>query len=68
MLVLTRKMGESINVITPEGILLEVVVTQIKGKQVRIGIAAPEDTKIYRPEVIGRHGKNVQDLQNHEKH
>ena len=44
MLVLTRKLGESIAI--DDHIKIRVV--QIKGKQVRLGIEAPKDTKIHR--------------------
>ncbi|MEO5971224.1 MAG: carbon storage regulator CsrA [Bdellovibrionia bacterium] len=47
MLVLTRKLGESIAIDDH----IKVVVVQIKGKQVRIGIQAPKETKIHREEV-----------------
>ena len=47
MLVLTRKLGESIAI--DDHIKIRVV--QIKGKQVRLGIEAPRDTKIHREEV-----------------
>ena len=47
MLVLTRKLGESIAI--DDHIKIRIV--QIKGKQVRIGIEAPKDTKIHREEV-----------------
>ncbi len=47
MLVLTRKIGESIAI--DDHIKIRVV--QIKGKQVRLGIEAPKDTKIHREEV-----------------
>ncbi len=47
MLVLTRKLGESIAI--DDHIKIRIV--QIKGKQVRIGIEAPMDTKIHREEV-----------------
>lgn len=47
MLVLTRKIGESITIDDT----VKVVVLQIKGKQVRIGIQAPKETKIHREEV-----------------
>ncbi len=47
MLVLTRKLGESI-AIDDE---IKIVVLQIKGRQVRLGIEAPKDTKIHREEV-----------------
>ena len=47
MLVLTRKLGESIAIDDD----IKIVVVQIKGKQVRLGIDAPRDTKIHREEV-----------------
>ena len=47
MLVLTRKLGESIAI--DDHIKIRVV--QIKGKQVRLGIEAPRETKIHREEV-----------------
>lgn len=47
MLVLTRKIGETIAI--DESI--KIVVIQIKGKQVRLGIEAPKHTKIHREEV-----------------
>lgn len=47
MLVLTRKLGESIAIDDH----IKIVVVQIKGKQVRLGIKAPSDTKIHREEV-----------------
>lgn len=47
MLVLTRKLGESIAIDDN----IKITVVQIKGKQVRLGIQAPQDTKIHREEV-----------------
>ena len=47
MLVLTRKVGESI--IIDDQIKVQVV--QIKKKQVRIGVEASRDTKIHREEI-----------------
>lgn len=47
MLVLTRKIGESIAIDDH----INITVVQIKGKQVRLGIKAPIDTKIHREEV-----------------
>ena len=47
MLVLTRKLGESIAIDDD----IKIVVVQIKGKQVRLGIEAPQHTKIHREEV-----------------
>lgn len=50
MLILTRKSGESILV----GDHIRVVVVEIKGRQVRLGVEAPDDTKIYRGEIFDR--------------
>ena len=47
MLVLTRKLGESIAIDDH----VKIVVVQIKGKQVRLGIKAPQETKIHREEI-----------------
>jgi carbon storage regulator len=47
VLVLTRKVGESITI--DDNIKIRVV--QLKGKQVRLGIEAPKETKIHREEV-----------------
>lgn len=47
MLVLTRKLGETIAIDDD----IKIVVVQIKGKQVRLGIEAPRDTKIHREEI-----------------
>ena len=47
MLVLTRKLGESIAIDDH----IKIIVVQIKGKQVRLGIKAPQETKIHREEV-----------------
>ncbi|MBT3234910.1 MAG: carbon storage regulator CsrA [Bdellovibrionales bacterium] len=53
MLVLTRKLGESIAIDDH----IKIIVVQIKGKQVRLGIKAPKETKIHREEVY----KAIQD-------
>ena len=47
MLVLTRKLGESIAIDDH----IKIVVVQIKGKQVRLGIKAPRETRIHREEI-----------------
>ena len=47
MLVLTRKLGESIAIDDH----IKITVVQIKGKQVRLGIKAPKETKIHSEEV-----------------
>ena len=48
MLILTRKIGESIAI----GDNIKVYVMEIKGRQVRLGIEAPTDTKVHREEVF----------------
>ena len=47
MLVLTRKLGESITIAGG----IEITVLRFKGQEVRIGISAPPDTKILRSEL-----------------
>jgi carbon storage regulator len=47
MLVLTRKVGESIMI----GDDIEIVVKEIRRNQVRIGIDAPQDVPIHREEI-----------------
>ena len=50
MLVLTRKLGESITV----GNEIKITVVEIKGKQVQLGITAPPSIRIYREEIFKR--------------
>ena len=50
MLVLTRKVGESIAI----GDDVKIIVMQIKGKQVRLGIKASPTTVVHREEVYQR--------------
>lgn len=60
MLVLTRKLGESIAIDDH----IKIVVVQIKGKQVRLGIKAPKETKIHREEVYQAiHDQNTEAAQ-----
>lgn len=47
MLVLTRKIGESINI----GDDIKIRIMEIKGGAVRLGIEAPKSTAVYREEV-----------------
>ena len=47
MLVLTRKLGEVIRV----GDAVSVHVLEVRGNQVRLGVEAPADVRIYREEV-----------------
>ena len=48
MLVLTRKVGESIKISDD----VKVTVLEVKGKNIRLGIEAPKTTKVYREEVF----------------
>ncbi|MGK0289179.1 MAG: carbon storage regulator [bacterium] len=50
VLILTRKLGESITI----GDDIKIQVIEIKGKQVRLGIQAPESMTIHREEVYLR--------------
>lgn len=47
MLVLTRKIGECIRI----GDVVVVRVLEVRGSQVRIGVEAPSDVRIYREEI-----------------
>ena len=47
MLILTRKPGESVYI----GDGIKVTIVEIKGNQIRVGIDAPKDMRIYREEI-----------------
>lgn len=47
MLVLTRKIGESIMI----GDTIEVKIIAVEGDQVKLGVDAPRSVKVYRSEV-----------------
>ncbi len=47
MLVLTRRLGEAITI----GDNIRIVVVDISGHQVKLGIDAPKDVEIYREEL-----------------
>ena len=50
MLVLTRRLGEAITI----GENIKIVVVDIDGNQVKIGIEAPREIEIYREELFER--------------
>ena len=50
MLILTRKMGETLMI----GADVTVTVLGVKGSQVRIGITAPEEVAVHREEIYNR--------------
>lgn len=57
MLILTRKLGESIQI----GDEIRITFLNIKGKQIRIGIEAPEKIPVHREEVYRLiHEQNLQ--------
>lgn len=47
MLILTRKQGESVFI----GDNIKVTVVEVKGHQIRVGIDAPKEIRIYREEI-----------------
>ncbi len=47
MLILTRKLGESIQI----GDDCRITIIEVQGKQVRLGIEAPKEVTVYREEV-----------------
>jgi carbon storage regulator len=50
MLILTRRLGESVKV----GDEVTVTVLGVKGSQVRLGFAAPKDVAVHRQEIYER--------------
>ena len=48
MLVLTRRLGEAITI----GDNIKIVIVEIDGKQVKIGIEAPKEIEVYREELF----------------
>lgn len=50
MLVLTRRVGEGITI----GTNIRVVVVEIKGGQVRLGIEAPASVSVHRDEIYAK--------------
>lgn len=55
MLILTRKIGEQVAI----GDRIKVFIVDVKGKQVRLGIEAPQETPVYRHEIYQKiHAEN----------
>ena len=50
MLVLTRKIGETVTI----GDNIKVSIIDIKGRQVRLGIAAPPEMRVHREEIFAK--------------
>ena len=54
MLILTRRLGESIIIELPTGQQIQVTVLGVKGNQVRIGTEAPKEIAVHREEIAQR--------------
>lgn len=52
MLVLTRKNGESLQIVTKNNEVIEITITNVCGEQVKIGFDAPPECRILRQELI----------------
>lgn len=52
MLVLSRKEDEAIIIKLPNGEQIDVIVTQINGNHIRVGVDADEDVEIVRKELL----------------
>jgi len=50
MLILTRRVGETLNI----GDDIQVTVLGVRGSQVRIGVKAPKDVAVHREEILER--------------
>ena len=53
MLVLTRKLGESITCTLPDGSVIVLTLVEVRGDKARIGIDAPKSVQVLRTELIG---------------
>ncbi|TDJ62940.1 MAG: carbon storage regulator [Proteobacteria bacterium] len=54
MLILTRRVNETLVITIPDGRRIEVEVLGFKGNQVRVGVSADTDIVIHRGEVQAR--------------
>ena len=61
MLALSRKQGEAIMI----GTDIEITVLEVKGDQIKIGIAAPKSVPVYRKEIYAQiHEANRETVSN----
>ncbi len=55
MLILTRRIGETIVISDKEGnVVAKATVLGVKGNQVRVGVDAPKDVSVHREEIQQR--------------
>ena len=54
MLVLTRRIAETIYQINPDGSVVKMTILGVKGNQVRLGVEAPKNVTIHREEIMKR--------------
>ena len=54
MLVLTRKLGESISCTLPDGNVIVLTLVEVRGDKARIGIEAPKSVQVLRTELSGQ--------------
>ena len=58
MLVLSRKVGETVVITAPDGTSIVVMLVEVRGEKARIGIAAPTSWAIHREEIQNRISAN----------
>lgn len=58
MLVLSRKVGETIVITAPDGTQIVLMLIEVRGDKCRIGIAAPKSYAINREEIQQRISAN----------
>ena len=54
MLVLSRKVGETVIITAPDGTQIVLMLVEVRGDKCRIGIAAPTTYTIHREEIQSR--------------
>ena len=67
MLVLTRRLDQAITIgdpFSPDG-TVEVIILEVRGDQVRLGIKAPATTAVHRAEVYKQIQKENRDAPSH---
>ena len=58
MLVLSRKVGETVIITAPDGTQIVLMLVEVRGDKCRIGIAAPTTYTIHREEIQSRISSN----------